>query len=947
MKKKFFVSIVCVVCAAACAFGLAACGGHDHDFAQQYTYNSEYHWRQCSRCKDKLDYSKHSGDGDVCGVCGYKFDQGIVGDDDGDSAFGNATVSANGVLSWNKIKGASKYVLKITYAAESDQIEYDIDGNQTSANLNQLRAEGFPAGKSSVEIVAYENAQVTIGGQTEYQEVPMTDVMQSFRIVKSNGSFSLVRLSYADDNIRLDGFYAEKQTIDEKSVYLYEQVLKDNQPMTFKINNVVKATSGHTVHFYKSAAGRDSGNADDIWNSFELQMGYPQVQHGANFYYVKVTDNGTGDAQDYDLCVYGIYSVTIQRFNTEFYESYDGLRTYTRTPIGNALQFNEMDVVPQEVLYGGVGEGKLGRSSSYEILEKQDITLVSDSTEIKYYFYDEEDVQSDCREYEQWSQTYYLSEINDGWRIVCKQSVTGIVNLPNAIIGTKVVSADYSYCTLSALVVEEGATTLVASFTDCWQLLNIFLPDTITEMRKNSFAGVNTEVTVNCAFTSDKASDFTLYWDYGVNKKVKTAYGVPVPNNALAIESGLVFVAADNADEASVTAAIGGFDGTIPATVTVGDKTYNVTRIDGIGNVQSLTIGESIKEIADGALLGVSSVTVASGSQYFKLDGDILYSKNGTRLLRVFGGSQITEFTVDWQVRSIDLGALSDLTSLQSLTVPFVGASASGTQNKHIGYIFGTQSSYDNRAFVPTTLRSVAITGGGAIGESAFSDCIGIHEVTIFGDITAIGNSAFFSCNGLFGVTIQSAVTTIGDGAFSGCQALANIELPDSLLSIGDSAFAGCITLESVTIPYGVKSIGYKAFSDCYNLATITVADSVEQIESEAFNGTAWFYNQPNGLIYAGKVALYHKGSLSSGSAIVLEQGTTGIADGAFNGRNELVSITIPESVAYIGYGALSYCRNLTDITFNGTKAQWNAIKIVDDIGGCTIHCTDGDIAAN
>lgn len=945
MKKKFFVSVITAACVAACAFGLTACGGHEHDFAQQYTYNSEYHWRQCSRCKDKLDYSKHVNDGGkTCGVCGYEFNQGTVVDGDGDNAFSDVKVSASGVLSWNKIKGASKYVIKVTYAAESDQTEYDIDAGKTSANLNELRSEGFPAGKSSVEIWAYENAKVTIGGQTEYQEVPMTDVKQSFRIVKSNGSFSLVRLSYADDNIKLDGFYAEKQTVDDKSVYLYEQALKDNQPMTLKINNVVKATSGHTVNFYKTEAGRNAGNADDIWNSFELQMGYPQVQHGANFYYVRVTDNTTGDTQDYDLCVYGIYSVTIQRYYTSFYEDSYGLRTYTHTPIGSELKFNEMDIVPQEVLYNGVNSGQLGRSSSYEILEKQDITLLTNSTEISYYFYDEETVQADCREYEQWSQTYYLSEVSGGWRIACKQSATDIVSLPNAIIGTKVVAADYSYCSLSALVVEEGAETLVASFTDCFQLLNIFLPSTITEMRKNSFAGVNTEVTVNCAFTSEKASDFTLYWDYGVNKRVKTAYGVAVPDNALAIERGLVFAVTDNADEVSVTAAIGGFDGTIPATVTVGEKTYNVTRIDALGEVQSLTIGENIKEIADGALLGVQNVAVASGSQYFKLDGDILYSKDGTRLLRVFGGAQTTEFTIDGQVKSIDFGALSGLTSLQSLTIPFVGASATGTENKHFGYVFGSQSSYHNRSYVPTTLRTVVINGGGAIGENAFGDCIEIFDITISGDVTSIEKGAFYSCNGLHSVTIQSDVTAIGDGAFSGCHALSSIELPDSLLSIGDSAFLSCYTLQSIAIPQGVKSIGYRAFYQCSALKNITIPDSVAEIKSEAFNLTAWFYNQPNGLIYAGKVALCHKGNMPSGSEIVLEQGTTGIADDAFNSIRGVTSIVIPASVTYIGYGALEYCYDLTDVTFNGTMEQWNAIHFTGNIGDYTIHCTDGDI---
>ena len=49
-----------------------------------------------------------------------------------------------------------------------------------------------------------------------------------------------------------------------------------------------------------------------------------------------------------------------------------------------------------------------------------------------------------------------------------------------------------------------------------------------------------------------------------------------------------------------------------------------------------------------------------------------------------------------------------------------------------------------------------------------------------------------------------------------------------------------------------------------------------------------------------------------------------------------------------IGEGAFSCCISLTSITFNGTKAQWNAISKGYDwdcyIGSYTVHCTDGDI---
>ncbi len=72
----------------------------------------------------------------------------------------------------------------------------------------------------------------------------------------------------------------------------------------------------------------------------------------------------------------------------------------------------------------------------------------------------------------------------------------------------------------------------------------------------------------------------------------------------------------------------------------------------------------------------------------------------------------------------------------------------------------------------------------------------------------------------------------------------------------------------------------------------------------------------------------------------------TAIAESAFWANTTLTSIVIPDSVTSIGYFAFYDCPALTKITFNGTKAQWNAITIeVDALSSdVTISCTDGDI---
>ena len=173
--------------------------------------------------------------------------------------------------------------------------------------------------------------------------------------------------------------------------------------------------------------------------------------------------------------------------------------------------------------------------------------------------------------------------------------------------------------------------------------------------------------------------------------------------------------------------------------------------------------------------------------------------------------------------------------------------------------------------------------------------------------MTSIGRYAFSGCSGLTSVEIPNNVTTIGDGAFQNCTGLTSVEIPNSVTSISKYAFDGCSGLTSVEIPNSVTSIGESAFSGCSGLTSVTIPNSVTSIGEYAFYGTALFDNQPDGVVYIDKWACAYKGTMPSNTHIELMEGTVGIADRAFNGYDDLTSVTIPNSVTSIGGSAFRY----------------------------------------
>jgi hypothetical protein len=103
--------------------------------------------------------------------------------------------------------------------------------------------------------------------------------------------------------------------------------------------------------------------------------------------------------------------------------------------------------------------------------------------------------------------------------------------------------------------------------------------------------------------------------------------------------------------------------------------------------------------------------------------------------------------------------------------------------------------------------------------------------------------------------------------------------------------------IEEVTIEEGVTHLGAEALIGYDKLSTINVPNSLTSIGQYAVSYTPWYDNQPDGVVYLGKLVYGLKGM--EGADVVLLDGTLGHSASAFYDCN-ISSLSIPSSMTYI-----------------------------------------------
>ena len=237
-----------------------------------------------------------------------------------------------------------------------------------------------------------------------------------------------------------------------------------------------------------------------------------------------------------------------------------------------------------------------------------------------------------------------------------------------------------------------------------------------------------------------------------------------------------------------------------------------------------------------------------------------------------------------------------------------------------------------------------------SIGDSAFSNFIGLTSIEIPNSVTSIKYGAFSGCIGLTSIEIPNSVTTIESFAFSGCIGLTRVEIPDSVTIIGAFAFSGCTGLTSIEIPNSVISIRYFAFSGCTGLTSLEIPASVINIEDSAFSGCQNLTsiivdkknqkydsrNDCNAIIDTQTNAL-----IMGCKNTIIPEDIKSIGVDAFYRCTGLTSIEIPSSVTIVDYCAFDDCDNISYNIYDNGKYLGNTENPYLVIVGVTNNTTE------
>ena len=775
----------------------------------------------------------------------------------------SVSVTQNGLISFSKLKVASKYVLTLTLA--DGERKFEITKEKAAFSLADL-PEGakLSYGRNAMTITVYEREEIEIEGEKGYQDVPLWS--GKYALVSLREGYEVLPLRYEDDLISLEGFYGEKRTGNNSEYLLSEVTLPENNkkvyPTLRKDLKVKKA--GYTAVIYQTAQGREEGTG-------QISIFTTPLSDTKQYYYVRVFDENNQPAGDYDLVLRGVTYLQVEMAVETSEKDAEGDRLYQfdyKINSLNNIRFLQGDYMDLSPLFEKIPEGYFLRDNNWNLYEPgKDYLLSSDARGVQEFFAaPAETLRAEAAELALYTDLFQLTRtkwqkngVPDGnylfgFSLRLKEDhAYGDLRVPAKILGNRVLlsASSFSWLTVTRVVLEPGFTQLPEElFFRTEGLTYVAIPATVTSVGDFMFPKKQAgKLKIYCEgwISSDSQwnqidGTFDFFPTYYNQAGVCSA--AEVGDYILRLED----------EKLIVTGLKNTNPGPLPEKAKIGVREYPVTGFadNSLSALTAFEIPAFITEMNFAAFgSGLETLTVAEGNPVYSAFGNLLFNKEATEVL--FIPQSVTELTFP-------------------LTFTEIGESAFE----------------NNKAITAVTLPAGCTT----IGKNAFNGCTALQSVTLNNALTEIGENAFRGCTALQSVTFKEGLESIGSRAFSGCTALSELSFPASLKTIGEYAFYNCGALQNITFKEGLESIGSYAFSGCTALSELSFPASLKTI---------------------GEYTFYNCGALQN---ITFKEGLESIGSSAFSGCKALSELSFPDSLQEIGQYAFEYCNSLRRVIF-------------------------------
>ena len=396
------------------------------------------------------------------------------------------------------------------------------------------------------------------------------------------------------------------------------------------------------------------------------------------------------------------------------------------------------------------------------------------------------------------------------------------VTIPDSV--TKIGEHAFSYCTSLTSVTVPNYVTRIGeyAFSYCTSLTSVTIPDSVKGIGEYAFDGCPS-LSIYCEPSLkpsgwnnnwDSAKHCPTIWSYKNNDKDNNGYAYYVIDGirySLKDGAATVIRQPNNIKTAN-----------IPSAVNYKNNDYSVTGIDDFAfsdctALSSIDIPNSITNIGELAFYNCSALTEIT------IPDSVTEIKNRT----FFKCSALTSLTIPKGIIEINGNAFGYCTSLANITVASDNAKYHSDGNCLIETATRTLILGCNNSVIPADGSVMRI------GNSAFSDCSSLTNVTIPDCVNSIGTDAFSGCTRI--IQTENGVSYVDKWVIDCDTSVTQVQLRTDTKGIAFRAFCLCHSLTSITIPDGVKNINYEAFTNCTLLSTVIIPDSVTSIGRFAF----------------------------------------------------------------------------------------------------------------